>query len=298
MVNDQGSSFKWFLLITFSISWISFGTGILFGYLDQNTGRDVFYLIGAIGPSIAPLSLMFTYQNKEYNKNFWIRIYYPRKGPMWLVLSTVFLPIIMNMLFIFLSLIDSGPTFTFGNFMSKNGIFLIFSLIGILGWFGYAFPLFHKNIEELQKLKLLRFLHVVKKLKNKMEALERKILENFKKLSWIYTGLAIGGLWSIWNIPIAFILGSYPQSLGVSNFGFWEFFLLIPIQCLIISWVYVKTDNSTFVVLIFFLADITRLFFTIPLIFQIIRFILWILVAAFLILNELVLHLIPIPESK
>ena len=307
MAEDHESSFKWFLLISFSISWVSFFSGVLYGMLGKSTARDVLYIFGTIGPIIAFLSLMATYRNKEYNKNFWRRVYYPKIGPMWLVLGTVLLPIVLNMLIVVFSLFGSGPIPIIGNLVSKNGLFFLFSLIGVIGWYGYAYPVLCKRLKEPREFKIKPFKnpHKLKKLKSLLERIDRFIeqivlkIQNIHKVnSWIYTGLIIGALWAIWYIPIVYITGSYPQILGVSSFGFWEFFLLFQIQSIIISWVYEKTKNSTFVVLIFFLAEITRLLFAVPITFQIIRFVLWILIAAFIIVNELSLKLIPIPERR
>ena len=131
-----------------------------------------------------------------------------------------------------------------------------------------------------------------------IERIVFKIQNIHKKNTWIYAGLIIGVLWSLWHVPIVFITDSYPQILGVSSFAFWEFLLLFPIQSFIISWVYTKTENSTFTVLIFFLAEITRLFFTLSLPFQITRFVIWLLIAVFILLDELVFHIIPLPEVR
>ncbi|TFG17420.1 MAG: hypothetical protein EU530_10630 [Promethearchaeota archaeon] len=283
MAEDQESSFKWFLLISFSISWTSFFSGVLYGILGKIIARDVLFIFGTIGPIIAFLSLMATYKNKDYNKDFWRRIYYPKIGPKWLILGTVLLPILLNLSLVLFSLIGTGPTLVFGNLLSKNGLFLLFSLIGILGWYGYAFPLIHKKISN--------------KLQEWKKQFTIKPFKNMEKLTSIFAGLIIGVLWSLWQVPIVFIFESYPESLGVSSFGFWEYFLLIPIQSVTISWVFSKTENSTFTVIIFFLAEITRFFFEISLTFQIIRFVLWILIAGFFVFNEWGLNLIPFLEK-
>ncbi len=311
MAEDQESSFKWFLLISFLISWVSFFSGVLYGILGKHIARDVLFIFGTIGPLIAFLSLMVTYKNKDYNKNFWRRTYYPKIGPKWLILGTVLLPILLNLSLVLFALIGTGPTLVFGNLLSKNGLFLIFSLIGILGWYGYAFPVLHKNLQNKLQERKKSFTNKpfknpekqkkIKAILGRIDRFIERIVHTIQNLhhksASIYTGLIIGVLWSLWQVPIVFISNSYPQSLGVSNFGFWEYFLLIPIQSVTISWVFSKTEYSTFTVIIFFIADITRFFFEISLTFQIIRFVLWILIAGFFVLNEWVLNVIPIPEK-
>lgn len=304
MVNDQESSFKWFLLIAFSIAWVSFGCAILYAYFNKNTAASVFSIIGALGPIIAPLSLMLTYRDKEYNTNFWKRMYYPKIGPMWLVLLPVILPVVVNFLPVLLS-IGSGTIFSLGTILSSHGIFLIFALCGIFGWYGYAFPQLHKRLKEPKEFKIKPFKnpHKLNKLKIFLGHIDRIIerivlaFQNIHKINtWIYAGLITGVLWSAWFIPIAFINGTSYFDFS-ANFVFWEFLVLLPIQSVIISWIFTKTKMSTFVVLIFFLADITILFFSISIVFQIIRIILWTLIMAAIILNELLFHIIKVPES-
>jgi hypothetical protein len=308
MVKDQEYSFKWFVLISFSIAWVSFANAVLYAYFDKNVATMVFLIIGGLGPIIAFLSLMLTYRNSEYNRNFWKRVYYPKIGPLWLVLSAVLLPIVVNFLPVLFS-IGSRPVFTLGTYLSGDGIFLLFALVGVLGWYGYAYPILKNRLENPIEFKIRSFENPEKKKKERRKKFKDFIgrVDHFieslvltgqnilKKSPWVFSGLIIGVLMSIWYIPIAFIIGTNYYDFGL-NFGFWEFLILIPIQSVIISWGYSKTKMSTFLVLIFFLADITFLFFSISKIFQIIRIVLWFSIMVIIILNEHIFHIVNLSE--
>jgi uncharacterized protein len=304
---------KWFLFIWFSISWTLFFISITYAFLSPSvpysnpfkkyTISSIYYIIGAIGPTIATLSLLASYKDKTYRKDFWKRILYPQIGPKWLVLSTVLLPIALNMIIVLLSFFGGNPIFSFTSLVSKNGLFIVISLIGIIGIFGMLFPLLYNNISQFTEFHFRKKPQKLKKREKQVnELLEHiengitKIRTHMKQHSWVYTAIFIGFLWSIWHIPIVFIQGSFLNDWSVSSFAFWEFWILFPIQSLIISWVFQRTGNSTFVAVSFFLADITRYFFTVPVTFQIFRFVIWCLIAVFIVLNEYVFHIIKTPE--
>ncbi|NBB77595.1 MAG: serine hydrolase, partial [Bacteroidetes bacterium] len=72
-----------------------------------------------------------------------------------------------------------------------------------------------------------------------------------KQYSPAKASLILGLIWSIWHLPASFIPGTYQAGLGIGTHEFWLHFIGIVFLSIVISWIYINTNRSILVMVIF-----------------------------------------------
>ena len=63
--------------------------------------------------------------------------------------------------------------------------------------------------------------------------------------------ILVAVLWALWHVPLFFIHGSYQNSLGIYTPAFWMFFINVILNSFITGWIYVKSNRSLLMAIIF-----------------------------------------------
>lgn len=72
----------------------------------------------------------------------------------------------------------------------------------------------------------------------------------------LVSSVVLGGLWTVWHVPLFFLTGTYQQRLGVGTPGFWLFMLDKVPQSILMTWIYNNTHRSTLsAVLVHFMVN-------------------------------------------
>lgn len=180
-----------YLLITFFISWLSWGILILLTNLGaikfMSVPGIILFVIGGFGPTIAAFMCIEGKLSWKKLKKF---IFDSRKGSFWYLLVFA----ILEAAIIFLSSMELKPALTSASpvvaVISIIVTFIIVTLFGggneELGWRGTLQPL----LEQLAS----------KKIKN-------------KTLSFVVATVITGLIWALWHGPLWFVAGSGQQSI-------------------------------------------------------------------------------------
>jgi membrane protease YdiL (CAAX protease family) len=70
-------------------------------------------------------------------------------------------------------------------------------------------------------------------------------------LNYYKAQILVAILWALWHIPLFFIDGSYQNSLGTFTPAFWMFFINIILNSFITGWIYVKSNRSLLMAILF-----------------------------------------------
>lgn len=198
-----------YLLITFFISWLSWGILILLTTLNIIKFTDVlgmiFFIIGGFGPTISALMCIDGKLTWKKIANF---IFGRKPGTFWFLLLILVLEIV-------LAIAASSGTNPEVPLYALPIIFIVCTLFGggneELGWRGTMQPL-----------------------------LEKVLISKIKKPFWnfIISTLIVGTVWLIWHVPLWFVNGSLQQSIS-----FLWFAADIFVQAFILVCVYRRTGS-------------------------------------------------------
>jgi len=75
--------------------------------------------------------------------------------------------------------------------------------------------------------------------------------ELLNRLNYYKAQIIVAVLWALWHIPLFFIPGSYQNSLGIFTTAFWMFFINVILNSFITGWIYVKSNRSLLMAIIF-----------------------------------------------
>ncbi|QLH74781.1 MAG: CPBP family intramembrane metalloprotease [Methanomassiliicoccales archaeon] len=74
----------------------------------------------------------------------------------------------------------------------------------------------------------------------------------------ISTGVIIGFAWMLWHVPLFFIDGTYQEGLGLGSLLFYDYFVMMFSQSVIMVWIYNNTAGSIPAAIIFhFMVNFT-----------------------------------------
>ncbi len=217
-----------FLIITFLFSWLIWGILILFPPAEE--WFLALLILGAFGPTLAAVYMVYTRENSQLKKDFWNRLINIRLiGWKWLLLIFLIFPVILATGYSLLFLLGKQmPDFSsyFSGLDSINSIafFLVFMLLGgplaeELGWRGYLLD---------------------------------PLLEKWGNLKG---SVILGIIWLFWHLPLFFIEGSSQHQKGF-GMAFWSWSLQIMVLSVIFTWVYRHTHRSILAaVLLHFMAN-------------------------------------------
>lgn len=218
-----------YLLITFFISWLSWGILILltgFGAIKfQSIIGYILFGIGGFGPTISAIMCL---EGKLSLRKIWDFIVSHRKGTIgYLLLFSV-----LSIASVWLSSMETNPAMPL---YALPVVFLVCTLFGggneELGWRGTLQPLMEKVMS--------------KKIKN-------------RTLSFIVATLCVGLIWALWHLPLWFVVGSTQQGI---NYG------LFAINCILLSFwlaaLYRKTHSVLFCMILHGLTNVLMGYFAI-----------------------------------
>lgn len=218
-----------YLLITFFISWLSWGILILLTALNITKFADplsmVFFIIGGFGPTISAIMCIDGKINPKKILNFIFE--HKSKALIYFLLF-----VILECAVIMLSTSSTNPATPI---YALPIVFIVSSLFGggneELGWRGTMQPLLERVLGQ--------------KIKNPI-------------LNFVVTVLLIGVVWALWHLPLWFVNGSPQQALPF----FW-FALDALIQSIILGSLYHRTGSVFYCMLLHGLINTLLGFFVV-----------------------------------
>lgn len=174
-----------YLLITFFVSWLSWGTLILLTNLHVIDFASVLgmilFAIGGFGPTISAIMCI---EGKISIKKVLNFIFEHKKKTFWCLL----LYVVANIVIVWVSSGELNPEMAW---YTVPVVFLICTFFGggneELGWRGTLQPLMENVLS--------------KKVKN-------------RTLCFVLATLAVGAIWALWHVPLWFVAGSEQQSMN------------------------------------------------------------------------------------
>ena len=183
-------------------------------------------VLAMIGPGITGVLFTHLTRTEEDIRDYWNRVVDVRRLALGWVAVVVLLPFSLQF---FAGAID---------YLSGG--------VG-LGW-GEAAPAFLQDpagqILSLFVLTLIPFFEELGWRGYAQDALERS-------RSPLGASLVLGCVWSIWHLPASFIPGTYQAGLGIGTVEFWLHFLGIVVLSVLVSWIYVNTNRSILIMVVF-----------------------------------------------
>ncbi len=205
-----------FFVLTFSFSWLVWISMAIFPFAEAYFLPLLF--LGAFGPAVSAITLLFVYGNIEERKSFFKRLINFRQiGVKWfLFIFLIFPAILITGYFIYHFFGGSYPALSdyFGGIENISGFL---QLMGIMliggplseepGWRGYA-------LDPLQK-----------------------------KFGAVKASLILGIIWILWHLPLFFIEGTSQYEKGF-GFAFWSWAFQLIVISFIFTFVYNRTGKS------------------------------------------------------
>ncbi len=218
-----------YLLITFFISWLSWGILILLTAIKTIEFNSplgiILFGIGGFGPTISGIMCIEGELTWKKLKTF---IFGHRKR----TIGYLFLFAILEIAVIGLSSMEVNPDFAWYYLPIA---FLACVLIGggneELGWRGTLQPIMERVID--------------KKVKH-------------KTLSFIVTTLIVGAIWAVWHLPLWFVAGSTQQSMNFGLFALSAIILAFWLAC-----IYRRTGSVFYCMILHGLSNVLMSFFVI-----------------------------------
>lgn len=220
-----------YLLITFFISWLSWGilillTGLNVIKLNSVIGMIIFG-IGGFGPTISAIMCL---EGKLTFRKLWNFIVSHKKR----TIGYFLLFVVASIAVIWLSSMETNPEMPL---YALPIVLLVCTFFGggneELGWRGTLQPLMEKVLGS--------------KMKN-------------QKLSYLVATLLIGLIWALWHLPLWFVVGSTQQGM---NYG------LFALDCILLSFwlaaLYRKTHSVLYCMILHGLTNLLMSFFVIKL---------------------------------
>ncbi len=215
-----------YFLATFGLTWGLCGILIFADWSDSPASSFGVLILAMVSPGLTGILFTHLTRTKEEIRDYWKRtIDVKRLSPVWLIIVIV-LPFLLQVLSGTIDALTGGIGLRWGDsaadFISNpaNQLLTLFivSLVPFveeLGWRGYA----------------------------------QDVLQ--EKHSAIRASLIVGGMWSLWHLPASFIPDTYQAGLGIGTLEFWLHFIGIVFLSITISWIYINTNRSILVMMIF-----------------------------------------------
>ncbi|MFW9828469.1 MAG: type II CAAX prenyl endopeptidase Rce1 family protein [Candidatus Thorarchaeota archaeon] len=208
-----------FLLITFSWTWLFWLPSVLSPLGHSNQLLFVLFIIGGYGPFVGAFSLTFIYQKKNGVKALWKRFWSVKIELKWLLITILLFPALFITSSVVVILIKAAPSTL--AWISQPGVIINYIITAFFaggfseefGWRGYALDRFQA------------------------------------KFSALISSLIIGVIWGFWHLPVWFIAGD-PHGIGGIP-DFFLFLLEVAFLSILYTWVYNNTNRSIFIAVIF-----------------------------------------------
>jgi uncharacterized protein len=216
-----------FIAFVFVWTWGFWLSTIFLGISATTPTGLVLALCGLIGPMAGGILFTYLTRDKEWRRDYWIRMFNPRRFvPRWYLTIFLLMPVLMSLTAI-IDLLTGGAiepyreraVEIFGD-PSALPIYLLFILLcGPLpeefGWHGYL-------LDRLQE-----------------------------RHSVIKAAVFLGFIWGAWHIPLFYMPGTYQFMQGPFTVWFWTFMIgIVPLE-IVMAWIFNSTNRSTFGIVIF-----------------------------------------------
>ena len=221
----QELSLPWsFFALTFAWTWSFWGLAILSQQPMGEFPVPLLVALGGIGPMVAGIALTYLTREKEYQHEYWKRIFdFKRISVSWLAVTLLTVPILTTLAVVLNSLTGGTGLSLEPRFQSDLLSILPFAVFTLffgpvpeeLGWRGYA-------LDSLQV-----------------------------KYNALVSSLILGILWTIWHAPLFFIPESYQSGLLFGTVAFWWYMLDKTFQSILMTWIYNNTGRSTLTAILF-----------------------------------------------
>ena len=215
-----------YFLATFLWTWSLCGI-LIFSDMGEASGLPFIILISAmIGPGVTGIGFTYLTRSKGEVRTYWQRVVdVKRMSLSWLAIA-ISLPFVLQFMAGAIDGLAGGIGLRLGeaaNALITSPVSLILTLCIIslvpffeeLGWRGYA----------------------------------QDVLQ--EKHSALVASLILGVVWSLWHLPASFIPGTYQAGLGIGTLEFWLHFTGIVVLSIVISWIYINTNRSILIMVIF-----------------------------------------------
>ncbi|MEE4193617.1 MAG: type II CAAX endopeptidase family protein [Anaerolineae bacterium] len=209
--------FPWrFFILTFLLTWAFWIPAGFF--LNNETLRTILHYTGGLTPTLVTLYLLYRYEKTTERKDFWQRFFDLKRISLgWYLIIFLTVPLLTLSGVVFDILFGGNGLIAISDTLQKPLLLLPFApFIFVFGplpeeiaWRGYALD----------------------KLQTKWNAL--------------VSSLILGAAWTIWHLPLFFIIGTYQHGLGIDTPQFWLYMLdKIPMSVLM-TWIFNNTKRST-----------------------------------------------------
>lgn len=221
----------------------------------------LFHAIGGIGPALVAVVLLYRHGSVAARRDFWQRIVDFRRIPRrWYAIIFLLVPAATGLA----SLLDlalggwgirlEAATDFIDQPLAIVPFALFIMIFGPLpeepGWRGYALD----------------------RLQTRHKALAASLI--------------LGTVWALWHLPLFFMQGSYQHSLGFGSLAFWLYTLSLLPDAILYTWIYNNTGRSTLSAILFhFMANFVGELFLLSPQTNVIRFLLWIVLAAAVVVH-------------
>lgn len=231
MYTIKGYKDEWriqeYVLITFFISWLSWGILILLTNLKAITFNHplgmILFGVGGFGPTIAAIMCLEGRLSMKKIQNF---IFEHKKKTIWCLLLFA----VMLIMTVWLASTGTNADMPW---YSLPIIFMVCVFFGggneELGWRGTMQPLLEKVMQS--------------RVKNRF-------------WSYILTTLIVGVVWAIWHLPLWFVVGSNQQTMDLGRFVF-----EVIVMSFWLAFVYGRTRSVFYCMLLHGLANTLMAFF-------------------------------------
>ncbi len=215
-----------YFLTTFILSWGLCGILIVKDMSSYPALSLGLLTLAMMGPGITGILFTHLTKSKEEIQDYWHRIIDVKR------LSLVWLAIVIGLPFLLQVLAGSIDGMTGG--------------IG-LGWGESAASFISDPSNHLLTLAIISLVPFFEELGWRGYA--QDLLQT--KCSAVTASLILGGVWSLWHLPASFIPGTYQANLGIGTLESWLHFSGIVFLSVVISWIYINTNRSILVMVIF-----------------------------------------------
>lgn len=177
-----------YFLLAFVWTWSLWWTAAATGASVADAAGGMLYMAGGLGPLVAVVGLLMR-RDRAYRRDFLRRVWDPRgiTAPWWWALAAVaFGPALVGA--IATAVAGSAavvPPYGIAAVASTVGIALLAGFAEEPGWRGVASDAWQRSLPP----------------------------------AW--AGAAIGGIWALWHLPLAFIDGTYYHALGFGSLEYW-----------------------------------------------------------------------------
>lgn len=211
---------------TFAWTWAFWGVAILLAVSVETVPGFALFILGGFGTLVMGIGFTYLTKNKAGRRDYWWRVIDVRRiGLKWFLILVLFVPV-LNGLAALLDVVLGGTGAVWGETLVNaafNPVGLVLSavfativpFIEELGWRGYV-------------LDRLQAAH-----------------------SAFRATLILGIVWSLWHLPLFFLVDTYQAGLGFGTVEFWLFMIGIVPLSFAFTWIYNNTNRSILAVILF-----------------------------------------------